>query len=220
VKHIEADETWTFIQKKSLPGTDPELDLNPWGDIYIFFGLESETKLLLMPTIGKRTARNTERFAEELRRCTSGRFQLTTDGYRPYKAAIRNSLGARVDFAQFYKEQNMLNANNRWKEKDNSLKDSQHVYAVRCGSPQINRITTAHVERLNLSLRTNNRRFVRKGIGFSKDEEYLAHSVYLFAAYYNFCLPHSALDKKITPAMASGLADGVWLPEMILMNSL
>lgn len=210
VKHVQADELHTTVLRKAEFNSDPEMDKNPWGDFYIFLALESETKLLFMPTIGKRTEISTERFADDLRKSTSGRFQLTTDGFRPYKRAMRNALGSRIDFAQFYKEQNMLKATSGGYYPNRAYKDSENVFVVRSGSPDVSRITTAHVERVNLSLRTFNKRFNRKTICFSKDEEYLAYSVYLFAAHYNFSRQHSSLGRKTTPAMASGLTDHVW----------
>src|ERR1700733_13887065 len=132
-------------------------------------------------------------------RSTAGRFQLTTDGFRPYKNEVKETMGNRVDFAQFYKEYNMLQANKKLTRYNQAMKDSQHLYVVRSGNPDQSRITTSHVERLNLSLRTYNRRFNRKTICFSKDEEYLSYSVYLFAAWYNFCRPHMSLENGQTP---------------------
>jgi len=200
VKHIEADEIWTYVFKKSKEEINPDQDFNPFGDFYIFLGMESDTKLLLMPTIGKRSELATERFAFDIAKSTKGRFQLTSDGFRPYKRAMKKAMPCRIDFAQLYKEYHMLNALN-----PNQTKVSH--YLVRAGAPNPKRVTTSHVERINLSLRHFNKRFVRKGIGFSKDDEYLAYSVYLFAAHYNFCRVHGALGKKTTPAMASNLSD-------------
>lgn len=198
VKRVEADETWTYVYKKSEKDTNPEMDFNPWGDFYIFLALEADTKLLLMPSIGKRTQLKTEHFADHMAKATSGRFQLTTDGFRPYKQTMKAALGGRIDFAQFYKERNMLKA----------LKTGvRGIYSVRSGKPDLKSATTAHIERANLTLRTFNKRFTRKGICFSKSEEYLAYSVYLFAASYNFCKAHTTLGKGITPAMANGLAE-------------
>jgi IS1 family transposase len=185
---IEADETWTFVLKKANKEIDPELDMNPWGDFYVFLAVEADTKVLFMPTIGKRTELATERFTDDLSRSTTGRFQLTTDGFKPYKKAVKNTFGKRVDFAQFYKEVNMENER---------LPVKKNPFRVRSGNPNLFLATTAHMERGNLTLRTWNKRFNRKTICFSKDEEYLAYSVYLFAASYNFCHLHSAHKKKL-----------------------
>lgn len=197
-KRIEADEVWTFVKKKSEKDIDPELDLNPWGDFYIFTAVDADNKLMFMPTIGKRTANRTECFAEDLASSTTGRHQLTSDGFRPYKQSMKRAFGDRIDFAQFYKERNMY-------EK---IKSKRHgVYAIRSGKPDLKLATTAHIERSNLTLRTWNKRFNRKTICFSKDEEMLAYSVYLFAASYNFCKVHKGIVGKQTPAMASGLSE-------------
>lgn len=210
VKDIQADEIHTTVFKKSIPGTDPELDTNPWGDFYIFLALERNTKLLMMPTIGKRSTTYTEWFANDLNKSTTGRFQITTDGFRPYKNEIKKALGNRVDFAQYYKEYNMLQALKKNRIPNPNHKDSTNHHVVRCGSPTLKNINTSHVERVNLSLRTFNKRFNRRTICYSKAEEYLAYSVYLFVAHYNFVRPHSTLGRKTTPAMAQKLADKPW----------
>lgn len=196
-KRIEADETWTYVLKKANKEIDPNLDTNPWGDFYIFLAMDADSKLMFMPTIGKRTINKTELFAEELADATEGTHQVTSDGFRPYKHAMKEAFGNRIDFAQFYKERNML-------KKIKTKK--RGIYAVRSGCPDLKSCTTAHIERANLTLRTFNKRFNRKTICFSKDEENLAYSVYLFAAHYNFIRAHGGLLSKQTPAMESGIA--------------
>ncbi len=53
--------------------------------------------------LGKRQVRDTVEFTEKIYRATSGRFQLTTDGFAAYPDAVTYSLGTRVDFAQLVK---------------------------------------------------------------------------------------------------------------------
>jgi hypothetical protein len=60
-------------------------------------------RLVLAWHLGRRTARDTEAFTEKLYQATSGRFQITTDGFKPYVDAVSISLGTRVDFAQLIK---------------------------------------------------------------------------------------------------------------------
>jgi hypothetical protein len=79
-----------------------EHDLN-WGDCYTFDGIERETKLILTIAIGKRDQCTTDVFIEGLRQATSGNFQITTDGFIPYRSAIDNTLGDRVHFAMLIK---------------------------------------------------------------------------------------------------------------------
>src|SRR3712207_7211490 len=49
-----------------------------------------------------RSKEDTEAFADKLAFATAGRFQITTDGYKPYKAAIPSALPD-ADFAQLVK---------------------------------------------------------------------------------------------------------------------
>jgi len=66
-------------------------------------------------------------------------------------------------------------------------------------------ISTSYVERQNLTMRMGMRQFTRLTNAFSKKVENLAHAVALHFMHYNFCRPHQSLDKKTTPAMASGV---------------
>ena len=66
-------------------------------------------------------------------------------------------------------------------------------------------VTTAHVERTNLSVRLFNLRFTRCTLGYSKKLENLKHAVELFVWHFNFCRIHSA--HGLTPAQAAKLTE-------------
>jgi hypothetical protein len=70
------------------------------------------------------------------------------------------------------------------------------------------------VERQNLTMRMNIRRFTRLTNGFSKKIAMHAHSVALHFAYYNFCRIHQSL--RVTPAMESGISDHIWSTEELV----
>ncbi|MGH9638270.1 MAG: IS1 family transposase, partial [Candidatus Angelobacter sp.] len=74
------------------------------------------------------------------------------------------------------------------------------------GSPK--HISTSYVERQNLTLRMQQRRFTRLTNGFSKKLENHIAAVALYVAHYNFCRVHEAL--RVTPAMQLGVTDHVW----------
>ena len=74
-----------------------------FGDAYTFVAIERTSKLIVAWHLGKRTVGHTYTFAEKLDRATAGRYQLTTDGFGPYRNAIPDTLGGRVDFAQLIK---------------------------------------------------------------------------------------------------------------------
>ena len=73
----------------------------------------------------------------------------------------------------------------------------------------------ASLERWNLTLRMQNRRFTRLTNGFSKKFENHRHMLAISITYYNFCRKHRSLKGK-TPAMAAGLTDYVWTASDLL----
>jgi transposase-like protein/IS1 family transposase len=216
VNHIEADEIHTTVKRKAHGKYDPETDNRSWGDFYIFLGMESTSKLLLPPVIGKRSLRHAQEFADTMARSIEGRFQITTDGFRPYKPAICNTLKGRVDFSQYYKEQIMLRAIRLGRSP--RVRRSM-PYAIRAGNPKKEFITTVHIERVNLSVRHFNKRFARKTLSFSKCGDFLTHSMHLFIAHYNFCKINKGIAGCKTPAMAQGIASYKWSIINLLDNN-
>src|SRR5258708_6975267 len=102
VRDVEADEVWSFIRKKEKR-VRPEDDQN-LGDCYTFVAIERHTKLVLNIAMGKRDQSTTDVFIEGVRHATArGHFQMTTDGFAPYKSAISTTLHDRCDFAQLIK---------------------------------------------------------------------------------------------------------------------
>ena len=77
------------------------------------------------------------------------------------------------------------------------------------GRPNRDAISTSYIERSNLNVRMDCRRFTRLSNGYSKKLDNHESAVSLFVACYNFCRPHSAL-RGATPAMALGLTDHPW----------
>jgi hypothetical protein len=76
------------------------------------------------------------------------------------------------------------------------------------GDPDIDHVSTSYAERTNLTVRMHTRRFTRLTNGFSKKVENHAHSVALFAMYYNFVRVHKTL--RVTPAMAANVTKRLW----------
>ena len=104
MKDVQCDEIWGFVQKKEAHKWPWEAHDNKIGDAYCFVALESNTKLVLHHLLGRRTNKDTDNFIKDLRWATAPqRFQITTDGFKPYIKAILRYLGDRVDFAQLVK---------------------------------------------------------------------------------------------------------------------
>jgi len=71
--------------------------------LYAYIGLERNTKLIVGYMLGKREAGDTWEFAARLKRCTSGRFHLSTDGGPRIHTAMPMEFGQRIDYAQIVK---------------------------------------------------------------------------------------------------------------------
>jgi hypothetical protein len=85
------------------------------------------------------------------------------------------------------------------------------------GHSEPGQICTSHIERSNLTVRMQNRRFTRLTNAFSKKWENHELMFALFVAWYNFCRNHMTL--KTTPAVAAGLATAAWSVERLLSES-
>ena len=70
------------------------------------------------------------------------------------------------------------------------------------GSPDPAYISTSYVERQNLNIRMQNRRYTRLTNAFSKKADMLAYSIAIMFMYHNFVRIHQTL--KSTPAMKAG----------------
>jgi IS1 family transposase len=168
--------------------------------------IERHSKLVLNIAMGKRDAATTDALIEGVRSATTrNHFQITTDGFQPYKNAIADTLSDRVDFAQLIK----VYRSSQEGEARYSPAEVESVEVVPVpGRPDSERICTSIVERSNLSLRMGLRRFTRLTNGFSKKSENHCSAVVLWYTYYNFCRVHRSL--RVTPAMEAGIADHVW----------
>jgi IS1 family transposase len=206
VKDVECDEIWGFVQKKEGHKGPEEAHDDSIGDAYCFVAIERHTKLVLNFALGRRTTETTQVFIEGLRHATSNqRFQITTDGFAPYRAAICDTLGDRCDFAQLIK---VYRAPSEGEARYSPAEISATEVVPVMGNPDPTRICTSIVERQNLTIRTQMRRLTRLAIGFSKKWENLWAAYCLHFAYYNFCRIHSTI--RVTPAMESNLTDRIW----------
>src|SRR2546423_4429506 len=82
------------------------------------------------------------------------------------------------------------------------------------GSPDLESLTTSHVERAFLSVRQELKRFQRKGLGYSKDLDMHKAAVALHFGIYNFVRIHKTLGT--TPAVAAGVEYERWSLERVV----
>jgi IS1 family transposase len=206
VRDVQADELWSFIQKKEGHKWPHEYDDDTIGDSYTFVGIERNTKLVLCWLVGRRTAIHTEDFISRLRYATADSdFQLTTDDFQPYGNAVDTGLSDRADYAHFIKVyRSPREGEARYSPAE--VVDTEVVPVM--GHPDPKRICTSHVERQNLTMRMQIRRLTRLTNGFSKTLRNHKAAIALYFCWYNYCRPHRSL--RTTPAMAAELTDHIW----------
>jgi IS1 family transposase len=209
---VEVDEIWGFVGKKESHKWDHEKQVEVIGDAYCFVGIEGNSKLILAYHLGKRDQLSTDLFIGKLAYATSDeRFQLTSDGFKPYIKSVKASLGGKVDFAQLVKVYGIS------RDGEQRYSPADVVDAIPTpimGRPSRDRICTSHIERQNLSIRMGMRRMTRLTNGFSKKWENLEAAYALWFAYYNFCRRHQTL--RVTPAMEQGLTNHQWTVEELI----
>ncbi len=212
---IQCDEIWSFIgmKAKNVPAdADPALGL---GDCYTFTAIDRPTKLMPCWLVGFRDWQSTDAFIEDLAGRLAQRVQLTTDGFNACPEAVARHFGANVDYAVMKKNYAAGPAVKEAKRRYSPAECTGCEKIPMIGIPFIEKISTSHVERANLSMRMNMRRFTRLTNGFSKKIESHMHAVSFFFMVYNFVKKHGSIGK--TPAMAAGIASFQWTIEDIVM---
>lgn len=204
VNVLEVDEIWAFIGKKQRRLTDE--DPPERGDCYTYLGIDANRKAIVSFAVGKRDSLTTCDFITDLRDRITNRPQISTDGFIPYVEAIAAAFGDDVDYAQILKTYAGTNT-----DDDRRYSPPKCIASVKrpiSGKPDPDRISTSYVERQNLTVRMQVRRFTRLTNAFSKRMRNHAAAVALYVAWYNFCRAHETL--RVTPAMALDVTDHVW----------
>jgi transposase-like protein/IS1 family transposase len=205
VKDVQVDEIWSFVGMKEKQRLARHRSAD-FGDSWTYIGIERETKLILAHKVGGRDNATCWSFLLKLKSAIGkGRFQLTTDGLRTYTQNVPFAFGMQVDFAQLIKTYAATQETTRYSPA--KIESTEKLPIM--GEPEDDRICTSHIERFNLTMRMNNRRFTRLTNAHSKSLKHHVAMQAIFVAFYNLCRKHETL-KGATPAMASGLADKAW----------
>jgi IS1 family transposase len=210
-RRVQCDEIWCFCYAKEKNVT-PEQKANGAGDVWTWIAIDADTKLVLSYLCASRNAESAFDFMEDLASRVTTRIQITTDGHRAYAEAVEGAFGMDVDYAMLIK---LYGAPSDKYDSRYSPSDMVSTRtAVLSGTPDQRHISTSFVERQNLTMRMQMRRFTRLTNGFSKKRANLEAAVGIHYAYYNFCRVHQSL--RVTPAMEAGLTDHVWEVEELL----
>lgn len=201
---VQVDEIWCYVGKKQghLKDTDNAGEL---GDQWVFVALDADSKLIPSYLVGKRTAESAHAFIADLSDRLDNRVQLSSDGLLAYITAVETSFGANVDYGQVVKA---YEAEPLGPGRYSPPKVIRADRIVISGFPERSMISTSYVERQNLTMRMQMRRFTRLTNAFSKKLENLKAAVALHFAHYNFVRIHQTL--RVTPAMEAGITNRLW----------
>jgi IS1 family transposase len=205
-QHVQCDEIWSFCYAKEKTLRTAKAAPAGAGSVWTWTGLDRDSKLIVSYLVGGRDAGYAMEFMDDLKSRLATRVQLTTDGYKPYLAAVESAFGHEVDYAQLVKHYGPTPTDGPARYSPPPC-TGIHKEAV-CGSPAIASISTSHVERSNLSFRMHMRRYTRLTNAHSKKFENHCHMVALYTLWYNFARINSAV--RMSPAMAAGISNRLW----------
>lgn len=215
-KRIQCDEIWSFVAAKQKNVTPGMLEKGHAGDIWTWVAMDADTKLVCYWMVGSRNWLVAREFIRGLSWRLANRIQLTTDGHTAYLRAVENVFADQIDYAMLIK---IYGGSSREEEARYSPAECVGCEKkVISGDPDPKHVSTSYVERQNLTMRMQMRRFTRLTNAFSKKLENHVAAIALHYMHYNFCRVHQTL--RITPAMAAGVSDHVWsIDELIELLS-
>jgi IS1 family transposase len=207
-QRLQCDEIWSFIgaKAKHVKAGHPA----DYGDVWTWIAIDADTKLVPSWYVGGRTTTDALEFMYDLASRLDTRVQLTTDGHQPYLIAVDRAFESQIDYATIQKLYG-----------PDPTEDQKRYSPAKCigverqvvlGDPDPAHVSTSYVERQNLTMRMNMRRFTRLTNAFSRKIENHAAAIALHFQFYNFARPHKTLKNPYprTPAMAAGIEDHIW----------
>lgn len=204
---VECDELTSIIYAKDENLPEGLRGLATVGDMWTYCGMCADSRFMITWKIGKHIQPDVQAFADDLASRIPGRVQIHTDQLALYRPAFESSFGDNAHYATTRKTMSgpVIGFDGRFEQPD--LEESR--VRSEFGSPDLEEVTTNHVERQNATLRSWNRAYARRTLAFSRKIQNAEARLAVNYFYYNFIHQHSSLD-GITPAMALGVTDRLW----------
>ena len=204
-ERIQIDEIWSFVGCKQKNVTVEKIEVGICGDTWTFAAIEAQSKLVISWLVGRRDAGCATEFLQDVASRLANRVQLTTDGHKMYLNAVVDAFADDIDYAQLVK---VFGNDPEGQKRYSPAQCLGTKKEALIGSPDPTHISTSYIERQNLTMRMNMRRFTGLTNAFSKKIENHMHSVALFYIYCNFVRIHQTL--RVTPAMEAGICQRAW----------
>jgi IS1 family transposase len=214
-RRIQCDEMWQYVYAKAKNVPASMAGMLGVGDVWVWIALDADTKLVPSWAVGRRDGFTASAFIADLADRLATRVQLTTDGLKVYLEAVEGAFGSEIDYAMLVKmyegdSGKSQPAERRYSPATCTGSREQTI----TGNPDAAHISTSYIERQNLTVRMQIRRFTRLTNAFSKKVDNHKAAVALHFCHYNFARIHQTL--RVTPAMEAGVSDHVWSIEEIV----
>ncbi len=174
-------------------------------------GIDADTKLIVAWHLGRRDAGAARTFINRLAGRIKSRIQLTTDGHRAYLDAVDEAWATEVDYAMLVK---LYGAEAESEVRYSPAKCVGTRRDAISGNPDPEHVSTSFVERQNLTMRMQMRRYTRLTNAHSKKLENHRHATASHFVWYNFVRIHQTL--RCSPAMEAGIDNHLWSMEELV----
>ena len=201
-QRVQCDEIWSFSYAKARNVREAKAAPEGAGDVWTWTAIDADSKLIVSWHVGDRSAQTATSFMGDLRARLANKVQLTTDGHNAYLKAVAD-LGFNADYAMLTKIFSRDTYTGPARYSPPIVVGTQTEVIL--GNPDPKHISTSFVERQNLTMRMQMRRFTRLTNAFSKKFENHCHALAIYFFWYNWTRQHKA--HKLSPAMAAGLTD-------------
>lgn len=212
---IEMDEQWQYV---GVHGQRTEERTEGKGDFWLWCAIDPDTKLVFSYRVDRRTWHASECFVEDVASRVKGPVQIATDNHRSYAGHIRTFFGYEgysygTETKVFVDPENPTAWQQRRKNGVPQVAKATREAVI--GVPDMATLTTAHIERVFLSVRQELARFTRCTLAYSKSLRMHKMAVNLHFGIYNLNRRHTSLDGQ-TPAQAAGLVENRMSYEQIV----
>jgi IS1 family transposase len=199
---LQCDEIWSFVYAKDKNVPNNHKGEFGYGDVWTFTAIDADTKLVPAWLVGTRDVDCAHEFIDGLKARLA----------KMYLTAIEHAFGSEIDYAQLIKVYGQEVEKEKRYSPSECIGSEKHIVQ---GNPDMKAVSTSFVERQNLTMRMNMKRFTRLTNAFSKKLENHEYALALYFMHYNFVRPHKTLANPYprTPAMAAGLTNKIWTIE-------
>jgi IS1 family transposase len=240
----QLDELGNFIERKHACATEAAGESLPEGEDgrqWVWGSFAPEFRLMIAAIVGPRTLDTAKEVVAATKARVAGLPAFFSDGFTCYLAALIAAFHVVTTFTRTGQRGRprkprcephpdlVYGQLVKQKKQGKLLRRSTRVVL---GAERLTHvgftISTALVDRVNLTLRQALAPLARKTSSFCKDRERMRHRVVFFQAFYNMARPPMSLRQQLpphertrhgairprwrvrTPAMAAGVTDHVW----------